>query len=130
VYGRLVDPSTLAFSLYTHPLLIHRSSRVYLPLALTINNKQLPESEGGSRIWELNMTSLKGDADTGSSMVLNTGVTQGHVLSPFLFILFVNTLSLRYLSGVRMGSKSGVGLGSNTVSKDCEGGTTRCFVTT
>jgi hypothetical protein len=99
-------------------------------LALTINNNQLPESEGGSRIWELNMTSLKGDADTGSSMVLNTGVTQGHVLSPFLFILFVNTLSLHYLSGVRMGSKSGVSLGSNTVSKDSEGGTTRCFVTT
>ena len=30
-------------------------------------------------------------------MVLNTGVVQGHVLSPFLFILFVNVLS-RYLT--------------------------------
>ncbi len=42
---------------------------------------------------------LKGEADAGSSMVLNTGVVQGHVLSPFLFILFVNALS-RYLTAV------------------------------
>jgi hypothetical protein len=48
---------------------------------------------------------LKGEADVGSSMVLNTGVAQGHVLSPFLFILFVNALS-RYLMAV--GGKHGI----------------------
>jgi hypothetical protein len=47
----------------------------------------------------------KGETDMGSSIVLNTGVTQGHVLSPFLFILFVNALS-RYLTAV--GSKHGI----------------------
>jgi hypothetical protein len=40
-----------------------------------------------------------------SRMVLNTGVDQGHVLSPFLFILFVNALS-HYLTVV--GSNHGV----------------------
>jgi hypothetical protein len=48
---------------------------------------------------------LKGEADAGSSMVLNTGVVQGHFLSPFLFILFVNALS-RYLTSV--GGKHGI----------------------
>ncbi len=48
---------------------------------------------------------LKGEADTGSSMVMNTGVAQGHVLSTFLFILFVNALS-RYLTAV--GGKHGI----------------------
>jgi hypothetical protein len=38
-------------------------------------------------------------------MVLNTGVTQGLVLSSFLFILFVNALS-RYLTAV--GSRHGI----------------------
>ncbi len=48
---------------------------------------------------------LKGESDEGSSMLLNTGVDQGHVLSPFLFILFVNALS-RYLTSV--GGKHGI----------------------
>jgi hypothetical protein len=48
---------------------------------------------------------LKGEADVGSSIVLNTGVAQGHVLSPFLFILFVNALS-RYLTAA--GCKHGI----------------------
>ena len=48
---------------------------------------------------------LKVEEDVDSSMVLNTGVSQGHVLSPFLFILFVNALS-RYLTTV--GGKHGI----------------------
>jgi hypothetical protein len=47
---------------------------------------------------------MKGETDVGSSVVLNTGVDQGHVLSPFLF-MFVNALSL-YLTTV--GGKHGI----------------------
>jgi hypothetical protein len=38
-------------------------------------------------------------------VMLNTGVAQGHVLSPFLFILFADALS-RYLTAV--GGKHGI----------------------
>ena len=46
---------------------------------------------------------LKGELDVDSSMVLNTGVTQGHVLSPFLFILFVTQHYLTNGQGIEHG---------------------------
>jgi ribonuclease HI len=66
---------------------------------------RVPDVDWLKQLYAKLTVRLKGEADVGSSMVLNTGVAQGHVLSPFLFILFVNALS-RYLTAV--GSKHGI----------------------
>jgi hypothetical protein len=74
-------------------------------LWVVLEGFRVPDVDWLKQLYVKLTVRLKGEADAGSSMVLNTGVTQGHVLSPFLFILFVNVLS-RYLTVV--GGKHGI----------------------